>query len=271
MNLERTPPGSGPVTPPPTDTKTPRQRTRSGKPKGETSTTNLLDAINEINERTRQTDILLQNIQFKQREQEVELNNQRMLQQAQHATQVAQALQRDQQIEDQREAQQGFQVPPLIRQPAFREGEPGAPNRDHGEDDDFRATSAASGESATAKKDVDPLHFDEVKLATHLLEWSLDSRNIKKVKTRDREEIDFLHKLLKYRHHFSDEDRKTYKKRLRLFYVVADINWNPAIIDRNDFGIVLSDRTTASRAWKRGGRGGTARASRSRGAPKRGK
>lgn len=56
---------------------------------------------------------------------------------------------------------------------------------------------------------MDPLHFDEVRLAAYLLEWSLDSKNVKKVKTRDREEIDFLHKLLKYRHHFNDEDRKT--------------------------------------------------------------
>ena len=111
----------------------------------------------------------------------------------------------------------------------------------------------------------DPLDFDAVKLAARLVEWSLDPKHNKKVKQRDREEIDFLQSMVKYEAHFSEEDKKKLRKRLRLFFVVSDCNWNAALndqkeVDREDYGIVLSTRTASLRPWKRGrGRGGPSR------------
>ena len=112
-------------------------------------------------------------------------------------------------------------------------------------------------EADAAAAKPDPLDFDATKLASHIREWSLDSKNQKTVKTRDREEIDLLHRLTKYEQHFNDEDKKAFRKRLRFFYLVSDLNWNAAIndlreVEREDLGIVISSRTAAICPWKRG-------------------
>lgn len=277
LNGERSPGGN--FTPPPTDQKTgPRTRGNPGENLGDTSLTGLLQALNEINERTKRTDTALHRLNERQ------IATERRVQQEEEARnqqqQQNQAINdRDNEIRAEQQQQQQqlqFQLPPFDRQNAFHQDDQHAPPRPGQEQRQDNTGPSSSTDTAPAAGNSDPLEFDEVRLANYLLEWSCDSRNSKKVKTRDREEIDFLHRLLNYRNHFSDEDRKIYKKRLRLFYVVADINWNAAVIDRkevdrNDFGIVLSDRTTASRPWKRGNRTTTGRSSRAKGTSKRGK
>ena len=82
-------------------------------------------------------------------------------------------------------------------------------------------------------------------------------KNQNAVKTRDHEEIDLLNRLTKYEQHFSEEDKKAFRKRLRFFYFASDLNWNAAIndlreVEREDLGIVISSRTAAIRPWKSG-------------------
>ena len=106
----------------------------------------------------------------------------------------------------------------------------------------------------------DPLDLDPTRLAAHILQWSLDPKHSKHVKQRDRDEVEFLNSMVKYERHFSPEDKKGLRKRLRFFYLVSDLNWNAAINDQrevksDDFGIKISDRTASIRPLKRG-RGG---------------
>ena len=108
----------------------------------------------------------------------------------------------------------------------------------------------------------DPLDFDPTKLAAHILQWSLDPKHSRHVKQRDRDEVEFLNSMVKHERHFSPEDKKGLRKSLRFFYLVSDLNWNAAIndhreVNRDDFGIKISDRTASIRPWKRGrGMGG---------------
>lgn len=126
--------------------------------------------------------------------------------------------------------------------------------------------AAREHEQEDEENDIkDPLDFDATKLAARLVEWSLDPKHNKNVKQRDREEIDFLQSMVKYEEHFSEEDKKKLHKRLRLFFIVSDCNWNAALndqkeVNREDFGIVISTKTANLRPWKRGrGRGGPSR------------
>ena len=111
----------------------------------------------------------------------------------------------------------------------------------------------------------DPLDFDAVKLAQKLVDWVLDPKQARHVKQRDREEIDFLQSMVKYEEHFNEEDKKKLRKRLRLFYLVSDLNWNDALndpkeVNREDFGIEVSTRTASLCPWRRGrGRSGPSR------------
>ena len=115
----------------------------------------------------------------------------------------------------------------------------------------------------TAHKD--PLDFDAARLAQKLVDWTLDPKQARHVKQRDREEIDFLQSMVKYEAHFNEDDKKKLHKRLRLFYLVSDLNWNAALndqkeVNREDFGIEVSSRTAALRPYRRGrGRGGPSR------------
>ena len=77
----------------------------------------------------------------------------------------------------------------------------------------------------------DPLDFDAARLAQKLVDWTLDPKQARNVKQRDREEIDFLQSMVKYEAHFNEEDKKKLRKRLRLFYLVSDLNWNAALND----------------------------------------
>jgi hypothetical protein len=273
MSLDGERSHGGNFTPPPTDHKTPyRTRGNPGETLGDTSLTGLLQALNEINDRTKRTDTALTRLHERQTETERRIQEE---QTTRNTRQTEEINNRDAEIRQQQQQQLNFQLPPFRRPEAFHEQDHNAPPLPGQELRQHPAAPSSSTDTLPLPGTTNPLEFDEVRLANFLLEWSCDSRNSKKVKTRDREEIDFLHRLLKYRNQFSEEDRKVYKKRLRLFYVVADINWNAAVIDRKevdrtDFGIVLSDRTTASRPWKRGTRTPATRSFRGKSA-KRGK
>ena len=47
----------------------------------------------------------------------------------------------------------------------------------------------------------DPLNFIPSRLASHIKEWGLDAHNAKQVKQRDKEEIDFLERMVKCENH----------------------------------------------------------------------
>ena len=69
----------------------------------------------------------------------------------------------------------------------------------------------------------DPLEFNTLTVTSRLVTWANDPRNAKTVKTRDREEIEFLQRMQKYETAFSEEDRRAYRRRLHLYFIVSDI------------------------------------------------
>ena len=80
----------------------------------------------------------------------------------------------------------------------------------------------------------DPLDFNTLTVTSHLVAWANDPKNSKSVKTRDREEIIFLQSMQKYETHFSEEDRRSYRRRLHLYFIVSDLNWNAALNDQKE-------------------------------------
>lgn len=74
-------------------------------------------------------------------------------------------------------------------------------------------------DDAQVQDKKDPLDFDSAKLADNIKAWSIDACSMQ-VKQRDKEEIEFLHRMQKYENHFNPEDKKAYRNRLRFFYLV---------------------------------------------------
>lgn len=110
-------------------------------------------------------------------------------------------------------------------------------------EDGVGAAAAPVAPAAEAKKD--PLDFNSAVMVEKLTAWAIEPCNSKTVKTRDREEIEFLARLQKYEDNFEAEDRKAYSRGLRHYFIVSDLNWNAALNNkketlREDVGIIVS-------------------------------